>query len=65
MRHPHAPSAHTCSRPGIWSGHSPARTRIRRRRNEAEYDDIVIGGADLTGDLTHAEAITEAVLRAL
>jgi uncharacterized protein (UPF0332 family) len=39
--------------------------RMRRRRNKAEYDDIVIGRADLTADLAHAEAIIEAVRNAL
>lgn len=39
--------------------------RMRRRRNKAEYDDIVIGRADLTADLTHAEAIIRAVRNAL
>ncbi len=29
--------------------------RIRRRRNKAEYDDIVIGRADLIADLDHAK----------
>lgn len=35
--------------------------RMRRRRNKSEYDDIAIGRADLTADLTHAEAIIQAV----
>lgn len=35
--------------------------RMRRRRNKSEYDDIVIGQADLTADLGHAEAIINAV----
>jgi hypothetical protein len=39
--------------------------RMRRRRNTAEYDDIAIGRADLTADLTHAEAIIKAVRTAL
>jgi hypothetical protein len=39
--------------------------RMRRRRNKAEYDDVVIGRADLTADLAHAEAIIEAVRNAL
>lgn len=39
--------------------------RMRRRRNKAEYDDIVIGRADLTADLAHAEAIIDAVRIAL
>lgn len=39
--------------------------RMRRRRNKAEYDDIAIGRADLTADLAHAEAIIEAVRKAL
>jgi hypothetical protein len=39
--------------------------RIRRRRHKAEYDDIVIGRADLTADLAHAEAIIKAVRNAL
>jgi hypothetical protein len=39
--------------------------RVRRRRNKAEYDDIAIGRADLSTDLAHAEAIIEAVRRAL
>src|SRR3954454_8795449 len=37
---------------------SPSATefhRMRRRRNKAEYDDIVIGRADLTADLVHAQ----------
>jgi hypothetical protein len=37
----------------------------RRRRNKAEYGDIVIGRADLTADLAHAEAIIKAVRSAL
>jgi len=39
--------------------------RMRRRRNKAEYDDIVIGEADLTADLAHAQAIIAAVTAAL
>lgn len=40
--------------------------RIRRRRNKSEYDDItIIGQADLTADLTHAQAIVPAVRAAL
>lgn len=39
--------------------------RMRRRRNKSEYEDITIGRADLTADLAHAEAITEAVRNAL
>jgi hypothetical protein len=39
--------------------------RMRRRRNKAEYDDIVIGRADLEADLVHAETIIEAVRNAL
>lgn len=39
--------------------------RMRRRRNKAEYDDIVIGQADLAADLHHAEAIIDAVRSAL
>jgi len=39
--------------------------RIRRRRNKSEYDDITIGQADLTADLTHAQAIVQAVRAAL
>lgn len=39
--------------------------RIRRRRNKSEYDDIAIGQADLTADLTHAQAIVQAVPAAL
>lgn len=35
--------------------------RMRRRRNKAEYDDIVIGQPDLTTDLTHAQAIIDTV----
>lgn len=29
---------------------------MRRRRNKAEYDDSVIGHADLAADLGHAQA---------
>jgi len=39
--------------------------RMRRRRNKAEYDDIVISRVDLAADLAHAEAIIEAVRDAL
>ena len=39
--------------------------RMRRRRNKSEYDDVTIGRADLAVDLTHAEAIIEAVRNAL
>lgn len=39
--------------------------RIRRRRNKSEYNDITIGQADLTADLTHAQAIVQAVRAAL
>jgi hypothetical protein len=39
--------------------------RMRRRRNKAEYDDIVVGRADLTADLAHAKAIIEAVRNAI
>ena len=35
--------------------------RMRRRRNKAEYDDIIIGQADLSADLEHAQAIINAV----
>jgi hypothetical protein len=38
---------------------------MRRRRNKSEYDDIVIGKADLIADLAHAEAIIRAVRTAL
>jgi hypothetical protein len=38
---------------------------MRRRRNKAEYDDIIIGLADLTADLAHAQAIIDAVRAAL
>lgn len=34
---------------------------IRRRRNRAEYDDIVVSRADFDTDLRHAEAIIDAV----
>ena len=39
--------------------------RMRRRRNKAEYDDIVIGRADLAVDIAHAKAIIDAVRDAL
>ena len=39
--------------------------RMRRRRNKAEYDDVVIGKADFAADLVHAQAIIEAVQTAL
>lgn len=39
--------------------------QLRRRRNKAEYDDVTIGRADLTADLSHAEAIIQAVREAL
>lgn len=39
--------------------------RMRRRRNKAEYDDIVIGRADLYADFAHAATIIEAVKLAL
>jgi hypothetical protein len=34
---------------------------LRRRRNKAEYDDIVLGRADFDTDLVHADAIIKAV----
>jgi hypothetical protein len=34
---------------------------LRRRRNKAEYDDIVVGRPDFDADLVHAEAIIDAV----
>lgn len=34
---------------------------LRRRRNKAEYDDIVVSRADFDTDLTHAQAIVAAV----
>jgi hypothetical protein len=39
--------------------------RMRRRRNKSEYDDAVIGRADLDADLGHAQAIIDAVRVAL
>lgn len=39
--------------------------RMRRKRNKAEYDDIVVGQADLAADLVHAQAIIDAVRRAV
>jgi uncharacterized protein (UPF0332 family) len=39
--------------------------RMRRRRNKSEYDDVVIGRADLDADLEHTQAIIEAVRAAL
>ncbi|MBA3418024.1 MAG: hypothetical protein H0U09_04855 [Geodermatophilaceae bacterium] len=39
--------------------------RMRRLRNKAEYDDIVIGQADLAADLGHAQAIVDVVRDAL
>lgn len=39
--------------------------RMRRRRNKSEYEDITIGRADLTADLAHAEAIIDAVRKAV
>ena len=39
--------------------------RMRRRRNKSEYDDIVIGQADLDTDLGHAQSIINAVRAAL
>ncbi|HEU5007860.1 MAG TPA: hypothetical protein VFT67_12860 [Jatrophihabitantaceae bacterium] len=38
---------------------------LRRRRNKAEYDDILVSRADFDADLTHAEAIIDAVRNAL
>lgn len=38
---------------------------MRRRRNRSEYDDTMIGHADLVADLNHAEAILGAVRDAL
>ena len=34
---------------------------LRRRRNKAEYDDIVLSRADFDADLVHAESIIDAV----
>jgi hypothetical protein len=39
--------------------------RMRRRRNKAEYDDIIIGRPDLEADLAHAQAIIDAVRKNL
>ena len=39
--------------------------RMRRRRNKAEYDDVVIGQADFAADLGHAQAILDTVRGAL
>lgn len=39
--------------------------RIRRRRNKAEYDDIIIGRPDLEADHAHAQAIIDAVRKNL
>lgn len=38
---------------------------LRRRRNKAEYDDIIVSRADFDADLVHAEAIIDAVKTAL
>ena len=38
---------------------------LRRRRNKAEYDDIIVSGADFDANLVHAEAIIDAVKTAL
>lgn len=38
---------------------------LRRRRNKAEYDDIVLSRADFDADLVHAESIIDAVRAAL
>jgi hypothetical protein len=38
---------------------------LRRRRNKAEYDDIVVSRTDFDADLAHAEAIIDAVRIAL
>jgi hypothetical protein len=38
---------------------------LRRRRNKAEYDDIVVSRADFDADLAHAEAIIDAVCSAI
>jgi hypothetical protein len=35
--------------------------RMRRRRNKAEYDDIVLGAQDVEADLVHARNIVNAV----
>jgi hypothetical protein len=39
--------------------------RMRRRRNKSEYDDGLVGQADLAADLRHAQAIVDAVRDAL
>ena len=39
--------------------------RMRRRRNKSEYDDVIIGRADLAADLQHAQAIIAAVRAAI
>lgn len=39
--------------------------RMRRRRNKSEYDDVMIGRADLDADFEHAQAIIETVRAAL
>jgi hypothetical protein len=39
--------------------------RMRRRRNKSEYDDVIVGQADLAADLDHAQAIIDAVRDAL
>jgi hypothetical protein len=39
--------------------------RMCRRRNKSEYDDVVIGRADLDADFEHAQAIVDAICAAL
>jgi hypothetical protein len=39
--------------------------RMRRRRNKWEYDDVIVSQADLAADLSHAQAIIDAVRDAL
>ncbi len=49
----------------ISTPHAVEFQRMRRLRNKAEYDDIVIGQADLAADFIHAQAIIDAVRDAL
>jgi hypothetical protein len=39
--------------------------RMRPGRNKSEYDDVIVGQADLAADLCHAQAIIDAVRDAL
>lgn len=65
LRIPARPRAHEVA--GIYAEATIAASavrefqRMRRTRNKAEYDDIVMGAAELTADLAHVTEIVAAI----